>query len=117
MIWKQHESSQATKITVDKFSIYGSRLTRIRSLGYYLNMDTSVNLEVAEIEEILRKLAYGVANARFTKREIELMAQLRESRETILWHLYEIINQHKGINPRGEKKIYNLIRAIEKICE
>ena len=79
-------------------------------------MEDSMDLEVVEIENILRKLAHGISKSRFTDRELELMARLRENRDVVLNELYKITKNHRGINPRGEEKIKNLINAIEKIC-
>jgi len=70
-----------------------------------------------ELEKILWKISRStLAEAEFTQRELMIIETLRHSRESVLAHLQTIMREHRGLNPRGEEKLRNIYRGIEKIC-
>jgi len=69
---------------------------------------------VAELEQLIGKLAHK--SSAFTPREQELMRLLRQSSSVILPQLEAARRLYRGANSRGQEKLDNLIKAIEKIC-
>jgi hypothetical protein len=74
------------------------------------------SLLVAELVQILQKLATSAPATSFTKREEELIARLRSSRDAILPHLYSAMRTHRGANEQGKEKLKKLVEALERIC-
>ena len=65
---------------------------------------------------LLHKLSTGTLFQNFTPDEIEIMKNLRESKDTILAILHHELSLVHSANAKGQQKIQNLVRTLEKIC-
>ncbi len=75
------------------------------------------NPEAQQMLALIAKLATGQFTQNYTKEEIQLLAKMRGQKEMILSILYAEIEKVVPINERGNEKINNLLRMVEKICE
>ena len=75
------------------------------------------NPEAQQMLALIAKLATGKFSQNYTKEEIRLLTKMREQKELILAILYSEIEKVVPINERGNEKINNLLRMVEKICE
>jgi len=70
-----------------------------------------------EIEQILFKVSrQSFGDVKFTRRESMILEALRQNSESIMTRLYQALWQTRAVNPAGQEKIKNLIKAFEKIC-
>ena len=79
------------------------------------DFDATSPAMVAELEELMKKLAHKSSD--FSPREQELMQLIRQSSDVILPQLVAAKQLYRGANSKGQEKLDNLIKAIEKICQ